>query len=245
MFGLSDWVALIISAFIILPVVVFIREAGYLIVSFLLGAKNPRLTIGSGPRVFKIGMFDVRKYYHLYSWFAYDDLKRQSKFAYIMLYAGPILANVIVAFVVNALLANGYLDDYQTFWDRFVFYGFYFVLFDIVPMKTANGMPNNGMIIYEMLRYGKRTDYNDEPFLPSTTEVEEQYEEEMEKVEEMKENQKDVIEDDEDYSAEQQEKERREKADIEQSKREDKKELKEAKKLTIKQHKERKDKMPD
>ena len=78
MFGLSDLVALVISAFIILPVVVFIREAGYLIVSALLGAKNPRLTIGSGPRVFKIGMFDVRKYYHLYSWFAYDDLKRQS-----------------------------------------------------------------------------------------------------------------------------------------------------------------------
>ncbi|MFK8795380.1 hypothetical protein [Planococcus plakortidis] len=245
MFGLSDLIALVISAFIILPVVVFIREAGYLIVSFLLGAKNPRLTIGSGPRVFKIGMFDVRKYYHLYSWFAYDDLKRQSKFAYIMLYAGPILANVIVAFVINALVANGVLDQYETFWNRFVFYGFYFVLFDAVPMKTANGMPNNGMIIYEMLRYGKRTDYNDEPFLPSTTEVEEQYEEEMEKVEELKGNQKDIVEDDEDFSAEQQEKERREKEDIEESKEQDIEDLKEAEKLAKKQHRERKDQMPD
>ncbi|MFP3322940.1 hypothetical protein R0K05_07515 [Planococcus sp. SIMBA_160] len=245
MFGLSDLVALVISAFIILPVVVFIREAGYLIVSALLGAKNPRLTIGSGPRVFKIGMFDVRKYYHLYSWFAYDDLKRQSKFAYIVLYAGPILANVIVAVIINALVANGVFDQYETFWNRFVFYGFYFVLFDAVPMKTANGMPNNGMIIYEMLRYGKRTDFNEEPFLPSTTEVEEQYEEEMEKVEEMKENQKEIVEDDEDFSAEQQAKERREKADIEESKEEDIEDLEEAKKLTIKQHKERKDQMPD
>lgn len=245
MFGLSDLVALVISAFIILPVVVFIREAGYLLVSALLGAKNPRLTIGSGPRVFKIGMFDVRKYYHLYSWFAYDDLKRQSKFAYIVLYAGPILANVIVAVIINALVANGVFDQYETFWNRFVFYGFYFVLFDAVPMKTANGMPNNGMIIYEMLRYGKRTDFNEEPFLPSTTEVEEQYEEEMEKVEEMKENQKEIVEDDEDFSAEQQAKERREKADIEESKEEDIEDLEEAKKLTIKQHKERKDQMPD
>ncbi len=245
MFGLSDLVALVISAFIILPVVVFIREAGYLIVSALLGAKNPRLTIGSGPRVFKIGMFDVRKYYHLYSWFAYDDLKRQSKFAYIVLYAGPILANVIVAVIINALVANGVFDQYETFWNRFVFYGFYFVLFDAVPMKTANGMPNNGMIIYEMLRYGKRTDFNEEPFLPSTSEVEEQYEEEMEKVEEMKENQKEIVEDDEDFSAEQQAKERREKADIEESKEEDIEDLEEAKKLTIKQHKERKDQMPD
>ncbi len=245
MFGLSDLIALVISAFIILPVVVFIREAGYLLVSALLGAKNPRLTIGSGPRVFKIGMFDVRKYYHLSSWFAYDDLKRQSKFAYIVLYAGPILANVIVAFIINALVANGVFDQYETFWNRFVFYGFYFVLFDAVPMKTANGMPNNGMIIYEMLRYGKRTDFNDEPFLPSTSEVEEQYEEEMEKVEELKENQKEIVEDDEDFSAEQQEKERREKEDIEESKEQDIEELKEAEKLTKKQHKERKNQMPD
>lgn len=245
MFGLNDWISLVISAFIILPVVVFIREAGYLIASFLIGAKNPRLTIGSGPRIIKMGMFDFRKYYHLYSWFAYDDLKRQSKFAYIFLYAGPILANVAVAVLINALLANGYLDDYRTFWERFVFYGFYFVLFDAVPMKTANGMPNNGMIIYEMLRYGKRTDYNDEPFLPSTTEVEEQYEEEMEKVEEMKEQQKEAVEDDNDHSPKQQAKEQREKRDIERSKREDQRELQKAKELTAKQREERKKERPD
>lgn len=245
MFGLSDLVALVISAFIILPVVVFIRELGYLIVSFLLGAKNPRLTIGSGPRIFKVGMFDVRKYYHLYSWFAYDDLKRQSKFAYVLLYAGPILANVIVAVVVNAMLANGLLDDYRTFWDRFVFYGFYFVLFDAIPMKTANGMPNNGMIIYDMLRYGRRTDHNEEPFLPSTTQVEEQYEEEMEKVEELKEQQKEAVEDDSDFSPGQQEKELREKADIERSKRKEQKDLQEAEELTKKQRNEWKGQRPD
>ena len=41
MFGLSDLVALVISAFIILPVVVFIREAGYLIVSACLLYTSP------------------------------------------------------------------------------------------------------------------------------------------------------------------------------------------------------------
>ncbi|MDN5708507.1 MAG: hypothetical protein L0G95_03645, partial [Planococcus sp. (in: firmicutes)] len=80
--------------------------------------------------------------------------------------------------------------EYATFWNRFIFYAFYYVLFDIVPMKTANGKPNNGLIIYEMLRYGKRTDYNQEPFIPSTTEVEEQYEEKMEKIEKIKEEEK-------------------------------------------------------
>lgn len=194
MFGLTDLLSLIISAFIILPVVIFIRETGYLLVSAIFGVKNPRLTIGSGPRIVKIWMFDIRKYYHLYSWYSYDDLRSKGKIAYTFIYAGPILINMAVAFAINAMLANGLLEEYRTFWDRFVFYAFYYVLFDIVPMKTANGKPNNGLIIYEMLRYGRRTDYNEEPFIPSTTEVEEQYQEEMEHIEELKEQQKEQIE---------------------------------------------------
>ena len=186
MFGLSDLLSLVISAFIILPVVAFLREAGYVLISGIFGVKNPRLTIGSGPRIYKIWMFDIRKHYHLYSWFSYDKLKNTSKFAYILIYAGPILINLSLALTLNALIANGYLQDYKTFFDRFVFYAFYFVLFDIVPMFTVNGKPNNGMIIYEMIRYGKRTDYNNEPFIPSTTEVEEQYQADMEEIKDFK-----------------------------------------------------------
>lgn len=224
MFGLADLLSLIISAFIILPVVVFLREMGYVIASMLLGVKNPRLTVGSGPRIVKVGMFDIRKYYHLYSWFSYDSLKRDGKFAYIMLYAGPILVNVVVALVINAMLANDMLEEYATFWNRFIFYAFYYVLFDIVPMKTANGMPNNGLIIYEMLRYGKRTDFNEEPFIPGTSDVEEQYQEEMEKIEEVKEHQKDVAAEEADTKYE----EKQQKAEIEKDKQQEIDELEEA-----------------
>lgn len=180
MFGLSDLVSLIVSAFIILPVVVFLRESGYLLGSALFGVRNPRITLGSGPRLFKLGIFDVRRYYHLYSWFSYDEIRRESRLAYICLYAGPILVNLGLAFVINLLLANKILEWQTTFWDRLVFYAFYYALFDIIPMRTTNGKPNNGMIIYEMLRYGRRTDYNHEPFLPSTSESEEAYLQEME-----------------------------------------------------------------
>ncbi|MDN7246775.1 hypothetical protein [Planococcus shenhongbingii] len=220
MFGLADLLSLIISAFIILPVVVFLRETGYLLVSVIFGVNNPRLTIGSGPRLIKLGMFDIRKYYHLYSWYSYDSLKRESKFVYVCIYAGPILVNLVLALVINALIANGYLEEYKTFWDRFVFYAFYYVLFDIVPMKTANGKPNNGLIIYEMLRYGRRTDYNQEPFIPSTTEVEEEYQEEMEKIEELKEHQKEQVE----------EQKEREKDVLKEQKEQEKEEIKEKKK---------------
>lgn len=220
MFGLADLISLIISAFIILPIVVFLRESGYLVMSLILGVKNPRMTIGSGPRIVKIGMFDIRRYYHLYSWFSYDSLKRQGKFAYVSLYAGPILVNMIVALIINALLANGIIEEYATFWDRFVFYAFYYVVFDIVPMKTANGMPNNGLIIYEMFRYGRRTDFNNEPFLPSTSEVEEEYQEDMEKIEEVKEQQKEQIEEEQKKSNISPAEEKQIKEEIEGDKRE-------------------------
>ena len=221
MFGLADLLSLIISAFIILPVVIFLREMGYVVISFLLGVENPRLTIGSGPRIVKIWMFDIRKYYHLYSWFSYDSLKREGKFAYVMLYAGPILVNLVFALIINVMLANEIIEEYATFWDRFIFYAFYYVLFDIVPMKTANGKPNNGLIIYEMLRYGKRTDYNEEPFIPGTSEVEEEYQEEMEKIEELKEQKKEEAEEESDTKRE----EKREKAKIEKDRKEELEEL--------------------
>lgn len=230
MFGLADLISLIISAFIILPVVVFLRESGYLLMSLILGVKNPRVTIGSGPRIVKIGMFDIRKYYHLYSWYSYDSLKRKGKYAYVSLYAGPILVNAAVAITINAMLANGMLEEYATFWDRFVFYAFYYILFDIVPMKTANGMPNNGLIIYEMLRYGKRTDYNDEPFLPATSDVEEQYQEDIEKIEEVKEQQKDQIEEEQEKSDMSKSEEKNIKGEIEEDKKDYQESLEEIKK---------------
>lgn len=243
MFGLADLVSLVISAFIILPVVVFLRESGYLLMSLILGVKNPRMTIGSGGRIFKIGMFDIRKYYHLYSWYSYDSLKREGKFAYVSLYAGPILVNLVVAVTINAMLANGMLEEYATFWDRFVFYAFYYVLFDIVPMKTANGMPNNGLIIYDMLRYGKRVDFNENPFLPSTSEVEDQYQEDVEKVEELKEQQKEQVEKEQEQSNISKSEEREMKEEIEEDKQENKenlKEFKDQKGQQLDQHKESK-----
>ena len=190
MFGISDLISLTISAFIILPTVVFLREMGYLIVSWLFGVIEPRVTIGSGPRIIKLGMFDIRKYYHFYSWFSYDELKRKSKFASICIYLGPILINLFFGLTINFLIANGWAEEYKTFWDRFVFYAFYYVLFDAVPMMTFNGKPNNGLIIYKMIRYGKRFNLNTDSFLPATSDVEKDYKQYMKKNEEIKKNAK-------------------------------------------------------
>lgn len=220
MFGIPDLISLIISAFIILPIVIILREMGYMIAGLIFGAKNSRLTLGSGPRLFKLGKLDVRKHYHLYSWFSYDELKNDSRFAYIMIYSSPILINVISGLTINALLANDFMTEQATFWNRFIFYTFYYVLFDVVPMKTVNGMPNNGMLIYEMIRYGKRTDRNKEPFIPGTTEVEKEYQEEMKQMEEEIEEEKEQRKEEEEKKEQAREKKEEEREKRKQEERE-------------------------
>lgn len=239
MFGFSELVSLVVSAFVILPLVIFIRECAYLIVSEIFGVENPRLTIGSGPRIYKLGVFDIRKYYHLYSWFSYDSLKWNNKFVYVAIYASPILMNVVVALTINILLVNDYIQVYTRFWDRFIFYAFYFVLFDVVPMKTVNGKPNNGMIIYEMLRYGKRVDHNSEPFFPATSEIEEEYQEEMEAIEEKKHEEREGVKE----KKEQEKEEIEEKEDDKKREEQLKKEKDKEKKEEIREVKEEEDKM--
>lgn len=97
------------------------------------------------------------------------------------------MINVLIGLIINVLLANGYFQDYYaTFLDRFVFYIFFYVLFDAVPMTTVNGKPNNGRIIYDMLVHGKRIDKNHDYFIPSTSGTDTEYDEIMKEQEEYK-----------------------------------------------------------
>ncbi|QGS69767.1 hypothetical protein CV093_20735 [Oceanobacillus sp. 143] len=69
-----------------------------------------------------------------------------------------MLTNLAVALTLNALLANGVLQN-QSFWNQFIFYAFYFLLFDAIPMYQPNGQPSNGRIVYDLIRYGKHSDF--------------------------------------------------------------------------------------
>lgn len=52
MFGLSDFLQLLMSVLIILPLATIIRESGYYLVAILLGATKKKLVIGNGPKLF-------------------------------------------------------------------------------------------------------------------------------------------------------------------------------------------------
>ncbi|MFC3041653.1 hypothetical protein ACFOGI_15520 [Virgibacillus xinjiangensis] len=190
MFGIVDFISLVFSVFIILPIVSIIRELGYLFTSKILGAKEAKITIGSGPNLFKFSIFEIRKYYFIYSWCSYDELRKDTKWAHILLYASPMLANLITAFVINALLANGLLEM-ETFWSRFIFYALYFVLFDAIPLYYPDGQPSNGRVIYDLLRYGKRSDFErgDPQMAASTDEFRDEEKDEDDEDKENKEGQ--------------------------------------------------------
>ncbi|QGS69768.1 hypothetical protein CV093_20740 [Oceanobacillus sp. 143] len=89
MFGVSDFLRLTLSVFIILPAVSLIRELGYFIAGKLLGAKGITITIGTGPSLCKFWIIDVRKFYFMFSWSHYDSLEINTKWAHVFVYSAP------------------------------------------------------------------------------------------------------------------------------------------------------------
>ncbi|WP_180316681.1 hypothetical protein [Shouchella shacheensis] len=158
MFDLFDLFRLFVSALFILPVVTIIRESGYYLVVTLLGAKEKKLTIGSGPILFTMPTVEVRRYFFMYSWLEYEDIRTESRFWHGLIYASPMLSNLIAGVIVNSLLAGDMLPG-QIFWETFVFYVFYFVLFDALPVYLPDGQPTNGRAIFDLLWHGKRSDF--------------------------------------------------------------------------------------
>ncbi|MBM7840031.1 hypothetical protein JOC54_003311 [Alkalihalobacillus xiaoxiensis] len=158
MFGFMDLLQLFMSALIILPIVTVIRESGYYVTAVLLGAKNKRLVVGSGPLLFSMKTIEVRRYFFMFSWMEYDELNPSSRFWHGFIYASPILSCAVVAIAVNSLLAASIIPD-NMFWSSFMFYIFYFMLFDLIPVYLPDGQPTNGRAIFDLIWHGERSDF--------------------------------------------------------------------------------------
>ncbi|WP_176463598.1 hypothetical protein [Shouchella lehensis] len=158
MFTFIDLAQLIMSAIIILPIVTVIRESGYYLTAVLLGASNKKLVVGSGPKLFSLKTIEVRRYFFMYSWMEYEELNPRNRFWHGFIYASPILSSTIVGVIVNALLAAQLIPD-NMFWSTFMFYVFYFVFFDLIPVYLPDGQPTNGRAIFDLIWHGQRSDY--------------------------------------------------------------------------------------
>ncbi|MFB4212148.1 hypothetical protein ACE1TH_09610 [Shouchella sp. JSM 1781072] len=158
MFTLIDLGRLIMSALVILPIVTVIRESGYYLTAVLLGASNKNLVVGSGPKLFSLKTIEVRRYFFMFSWMEYDEVNPKNRFWHGLIYASPILSCMIVAIIINSLLSASILPE-NMFWSTFMFYVFYFVFFDIIPVYLPDGQPTNGRAIFDLIWHGERSDY--------------------------------------------------------------------------------------
>ncbi|GAJ98175.1 hypothetical protein JCM19055_1084 [Geomicrobium sp. JCM 19055] len=155
MFDFLDFLRLLMSAFIILPIVSLIREAGYYAVVSMFGATNKQIVIGCGPVLFRFPSIEVRRYFFMFSWCHYDEIKPNHKFWHAFIYASPMLSNIVAAIIVNVLLGLELMPGSETLWNTFLFYTFYFVLFDALPVYMPDGQPTNGRAIWDLFRHDR------------------------------------------------------------------------------------------
>ncbi|SDI83565.1 hypothetical protein SAMN04488123_10725 [Natribacillus halophilus] len=81
MFELTDIPRLLMSALIILPIVMLIRESGYYLIATLLGSTYKKLTIGCGPVLLQRPTLEVRKYFFIIAFpYPKDKVSRSERY---------------------------------------------------------------------------------------------------------------------------------------------------------------------
>ena len=156
MFGLSDIIKFFLAFFVVLPLVSLIHEAGHIVAAKLMGAKKIKLSIGSGDVWFRFGILEVRKYYFLYGFCHYESLKYRNRYSHIFIFSGGFIFNSAFAIIVFCLIHFGVLKpsiiSYQ-----FIYFSFYYIFFDLLPMPYPNGKYSDGKIMIDLL-LGRRMD---------------------------------------------------------------------------------------
>jgi hypothetical protein len=151
MFGINDLPKFFLAFFLVLPVISFVHEAGHVFFAWIMGAKNIKVTIGSGKVLFRFGMLEVRKYYFWYGLCTFDNLKRNKRFANILIFAGGALFNALAALLIIYLIENQVLEPgiltYQ-----FTYFSLYYVFFALLPMPYPDGNDSDGKVILDLIR---------------------------------------------------------------------------------------------
>ena len=166
MFGLNDLPKFFLAFFLVLPVISFVHEAGHVFFAWLMGGKNIKVTVGSGKVLFRMGLLEVRKYYFWYGFCTFDNLKRNRRFANILIFSGGALFNALGALVVIHLIENKTLEPgiltYQ-----FTYFSLYYIFFALLPMPYPDGNYSDGKVILDLIRNKAqertyRVEWNDE-----------------------------------------------------------------------------------
>ena len=151
MFGLNDLPKFFLAFFLVLPIISLLHEIGHVFFAWLMGAKNIRIVIGHGKTVAKLGMFEVRHYYFWYGSCTFENIKRKNKLAYITIYMGGVIFNILSTIAIILLIENKTISTgiitYQ-----FTYFSMYYIFFALLPMTYPGGYLSDGKIILDLLR---------------------------------------------------------------------------------------------
>ncbi|SIR43607.1 site-2 protease family protein [Pontibacter lucknowensis] len=151
MFEINDLPKFFLAFFLVLPIISFVHEAGHVFFAWLMGGKNIKVSIGAGKVLFRIGIVEVRKYYFWYGLCTFENLKRNERFANILIFSGGALFNTLAALVVIYLIENKTLEPgiltYQ-----FTYFSLYYVFFALLPMPYPDGNESDGKVILDLIR---------------------------------------------------------------------------------------------
>ncbi|WP_299990555.1 site-2 protease family protein [uncultured Pontibacter sp.] len=151
MFEINDLPKFFLAFFLVLPIISLVHEAGHVFFAWLMGGKNIKVSIGAGKVLFRIGIVEVRKYYFWYGLCTFENLKRNERFANILIFSGGALFNTLAALVVVYLIENKTLEPgiltYQ-----FTYFSLYYVFFALLPMPYPDGNESDGKVILDLIR---------------------------------------------------------------------------------------------
>lgn len=151
MFGINDLPKFFLAFFLVLPVISFVHESGHVFFAWLMGGKNIKVTVGSGSVLFRVGMLEVRKYYFWYGLCTFDNLKRNQRFANILIFLGGALFNAVAALVVIYLIENNTLEPGIVTY-QFTYFSLYYIFFALLPMPYPDGNDSDGKVILDLIR---------------------------------------------------------------------------------------------
>ncbi|MBF8964655.1 site-2 protease family protein [Pontibacter sp. FD36] len=151
MFEINDLPKFFLAFFLVLPIISLVHEAGHVFFAWLMGGKNIKVSIGAGKVLFRVGIVEVRKYYFWYGLCTFENLKRNERFANILIFSGGALFNTLAALVVVYLIENKTLEPgiltYQ-----FTYFSLYYVFFALLPMPYPDGNESDGKVILDLIR---------------------------------------------------------------------------------------------
>ncbi len=138
--------------FVLSPAFTMIHEFGHALFGLLAGGKIESIVIGTGKRLFNLGIVHFNILFFLTANCRIVDMKRTSKTNRILFYLGGPLLNIVSAglvyFIARQLGVNNRLI--------FLTYMLFLVvgIGNLIPFETKKGAKSDGMRIYSILKHG-------------------------------------------------------------------------------------------